>query len=247
MHTCSTPSPSPSPSVLLPSLSPAVLLASVVLVVACDGGSTASSPHAHVHAAENVSGIQEGVWPPQPLDMEDERRLPAELRTRARLSVIDAARSAVLNNPAVLSAIGENYGSFDASLSTSKSGDVATFVFFNYDTRRSVEAILGGDGAVTVQSEPASVWQPTENAVEVDRAVSLARTALEANGHSLDTLEGTAMLTYPAATSGEPDTPDFHAERILYVTFGPGDGEPPLYSARVNVGTDMVSDGGPLR
>jgi len=225
------------------------VLSSLLLLTACGGGGglNGSDEHAHMHAEGNVSGIAEGVWPPQPLGMQNEERLSAELRTRARLSVVDAARSAVLNNPAVLAAIGSNYGSFDATLSESKNGNVASFVFYNYDTDQTVEAVLSVGGAVNVQVQPASVWQPTENGDEVAKAVNLARTSLTADGHSIDTLQGTAMLTYPAATEPEMEAPVFYDTRILYVTFGQGDGVPPLFSARVNIATEVVSEGGPLR
>lgn len=233
------------------------LSSSVLLLSACGGGGgvEVSSEHAHSHASaqasaqasENVSGIEDGLWPPQPRGMENQQRLSSALQTRARLSVVDAARSAVLNNPDVLAAIGPDYGSFDASLAEPKSGDVASFVFYNYDTDETVEAVLGGDGDVSVQVRSASDWQPTENTVEIEQAIRLARASLIADGHALDALQGTAMLTYPPATEPGLEPPAFHDTRILYVTFGQGDGEPPLFSAQVNIATEAVTDGGPMR
>ncbi|MFK7996494.1 MAG: hypothetical protein AB8B87_20315 [Granulosicoccus sp.] len=221
------------------------ILSALVLLSACDSGGVVTHKDTHSHG--NISGVREGVWPPEPLDMENEQLLPAQLRPRARQSVVEIARRSVMNNPDLLSAIGDDYGTFDATLSTSKGDDVASFLFYNYTTDQSVEAILGRDGSVSVRTQPASEWQPTENSDEVEQAIALARTSLEADGFVLDNLEGTAMLTYPANASSDSGTPVFYDTRILYVTFGNGDGEPPLYSARVDIGAKQISEGGPMR
>ncbi|MFK8080683.1 MAG: hypothetical protein AB8B97_10390 [Granulosicoccus sp.] len=220
-------------------------LSALMTLTACDGGVSLFESHSHSH--DSVSGIQEGVWPPEPLNMQDPQPLPAQLRPRARQSVVDIARRSVMNNPDVLNAIGNNYGVFDASLSSSKSDDVASFIFYNYDTDVSIEATLGSNGDVSVNSLPASQWQPTENPDEVAQAISLARQSLEDDGYTIDTLEGTAMMTYPARSSSSSTTPAFYDTRMLYVTFGPGDGEPPLYSARVDIGAGVILEGGPLQ
>lgn len=216
------------------------LLPALLLLYGCDGGTM--STHSH----DNISGVREGVWPPEPIDMENAQLLPAQLRPRARQSVVEIARRSVMNNPELQEAIGDNYGTFDASLSTSKSDTVASFIFYNYDTNQTIEAILGSDGTVTVSPQPANQWQPSENAMEVEQAIELARNSLTANDMSLDTLKGTAMLTYPTVDSNGNSTQDFFDTRVLYVTFGMGDGEPPIYSARVDLSSGVVSEGGPL-
>jgi len=219
-----------------------------MLLVACDGGVTVNAgSHDHSHSADAVSGVRDGYWPPEPTDIEEQRLVPTAPQARARESVIDIARRSVANNPAVQAAIGERHGSSDASLSSSKNEGVASFVFYNYDTDRTVEAVLAGDGAVAVSTFAASERQPTENGAEVARAISLARAALEADGNDLDGLQGTAMLTYPAATPGGGAPARFHDTRVLYATFGPGDGELPHYSARVDIGTGTVSEAGAIR
>lgn len=179
--------------------------------------------------------------------MEEQQRIPAQLRPRARQSIVDVARRSVMNNPDLLNSIGDNYGVFDESLSTSKSDDVASFIFYNYDTDETVEATLGRDGTVNVRKQPASEWQPTESPLEVEQAISLVRQSLEADGFDLNALDGTAMMTYPAKTASDGSTAFFYDTRMLYVTFGTGDGEPPLYSARVDIGAGVIVDGGPLQ
>ncbi|MFK7862195.1 MAG: hypothetical protein AB8B64_25540 [Granulosicoccus sp.] len=222
------------------------IMLALMILSACDNGVSLSEPHSHSH--ESVSGIRDGIWPPQPLNMENVERLPTRLRPRARQSVVEIARRSVMNNPDVLNAIGENYGIFGASLSLSKSDtDVARFVFYNYETDQTVEAILNKDGNVNVSSLSASEWQPTENPLEIQQAISLARTSLESDGFDLDSLQGTAMMTYPAQTSSSASTPMFYDTRMLYVTFGMGDGEPPLYSARVDIGAGVTLERGPLQ
>mgnify|MGYP006924538536 CR=1 FL=1 len=221
------------------------MLSVLMFLTACNDGVSVFDPHTHSHSS--VSGVREGSWPPEPVNMENEQRLPTELRARSRRSVVDIARRAVMNHPELLAAIGNDYGTYDAAMSTSKTADVASFIFYNYDTDQTVEAMLGIDGAVSVRSQPASTWQPTENALEVEQAVSLARASLEADGHTLETLTGTAMLTYPQRNPSADNTPMFYDSRMLYVTFGFGDGEPPLYSARVDLSSRVISEGGAIR
>lgn len=226
------------------------ILSALVILSACsnsdDDNDNDTTAHSEAHSHESVSGIQEGIWPPEPLGMENEQRLTARLRPRARQSVVEIARRSIMNNRTLLDDIGDNYGTFDATLAGSKDDDVASFIFYNYDTNRTIEATLGSDGAVVVLSLPASEWQPTENAAEVEQAIALARASLEADNHDIDSLQGTAMLTYPTQAPTDDAEPMFYDSRMLYVTFGAGDGEPPLYSARVDIGAQLITEGGPL-
>lgn len=221
------------------------ILSVIFLLSACNDGVIVGHPQSHSH--DNVSGIREGVWPPEPLGMENEQLLPTGLRPRARQAVVETARRSIMNNPELIAVIGNWYGTFDASLSDSKSDDVASFVFYNYATNQTIKANLGANGAVTTIIQPASQWQPAENAQEIAQAINLARTSLEADGFALDNLEGTAMLTYPSQDSSDEETPLFYNSRVLYVTFGSGNGAPPLYSARVDIGARTVSEEGPMR
>lgn len=222
------------------------ILSVLALLSACSDGDSQIPTSSHSHSHETVSGIREGIWPPEPMNMEDEQIMTAKLRPRARQSVVDIARRSIMNNRELLAALGDNYATFDASLSGSKEDDVAIFVFYNYVTNRTIEATLASDGAVTVNSFPASEWQPAENAAEAEQAISLARASLEADNHSIDTLQATAMLTYPTQILAGDAVPNFYDSRILYVTFGNGNGAPPLYSARVDISTQVISEGGPL-
>lgn len=221
------------------------ILSALILLSACDDGVIVGHPQTHSH--DSVSGIREGAWPPEPLGMENEQLLPVGMRPRARQSVVEGARRSIMNNPELLAVLGDNYGTFDASLTNSKSDGTASFIFYKYDTDQTVKVLLGSDGAVSINSMPASQWQPTESAEEIEQAISLARASLEADSHALDSLKGTAMLTYPTKEPADSDAPGFYDTRMLYVTFGHGDGEPPLYSARVDISAQVVSEGGPMR
>jgi hypothetical protein len=215
-------------------------------VTACsDSGTLAvveSLPNQGAHTPH--TDIDQGIWPPQPLGMSNEQPLPASAMESARGNVINAARSIVMNNPAVRQVLGDDYIEFDGSLGESKSDVTASFLFFSYSSNETVEVELLRSGEVVSQTYAAFEFQPTEQAAEVERAIALADAALNSAGFATDGLTGTAMLAFPRASDDTDNGQQFYPERVLYVTFGEGDGELPAYSALANLSTGTVSEEG---
>lgn len=190
------------------------------------------------------TGIEQGVWPPQPLGMSNVETLPASAKDGAQLGVIDAARGVVLNNPNVRTALGEDYIEFDGSLGDRKSDTTASFIFYSYSFDETVDVNLTRQGEVEVETFAASEFQPTEHATEVSRAISLAQTNLTSAGFEMNGLTGTAMLAFLPSSAATDASQQYYPQRVMYVTFGPGNGELPVYSALVNLSTSTVSDSG---
>lgn len=193
------------------------------------------------------TGIEQGVWPPQPLGMSNVEALPASAKDGALSGVVAAARGVVLNNPNVRAALGDDYLEFDGSLGDTKSETTANFLFFSYTSDETVEVTLNRNGAVTHETFAAAEYQPTENAVEVDRAILLGQQDLTASGFEVTGLTGTAMLAFPPQSAITDIEQQYYPQRIMYVTFGPGNGEIPVYSALVNLSNATVSDGGLIK
>ncbi len=200
-----------------------------------------SDAHTH-HASSDIPRTVSGVWPPLLEGVEDVQGLQVTALAAAKESVVEAMRASVLNNPTVKRSLGEDYREFEASLSDAKSDSAAVFLFYNYALNTSVEATFSNDGTVAVANTPASTFQPSEHPEEVVQSIALARAALVDNGFDLNNLIGTAMLAFPPISQLQNNEETFYDERILYVTFGPGDGELPEYSALVNLSAATVSD-----
>ncbi len=188
--------------------------------------------------------IEQGVWPPQPLGMTNVEPLPSSAREGAQSSVINAARGVVMNNPSVRQVLGDDYVEFDGSLGDSKGDITASFLFFSYTANSTVEVNLARNGEVSTVTYPAAQYQPTEHASEVERAIALAETALINSGFETAGLIGTAMLAFPRSSANTDSGQQFYAERVMYVTFGQGEGELPTYSALANLSNDTVSEEG---
>ncbi len=225
----------------------AMLVACVVAGVTGCGGSDG------VEVIDNLPGqgqhtphtdIEQGVWPPQPLGMSDVEPLPASARESAQSGVINAARGKVMNNPSIRQVLGDDYIEFDGSMGDSKGNITASFLFFSYTNNNTVEVNLSRSGDVSSTTYAASQYQPTEHAVEVERAISLAETALVAQGFETTGLTGTAMLAFPRSSADTDSGQQFYGSRVMYVTFGPGNGELPIYSALANLSNNTVSEEG---
>jgi len=209
-----------------------------ILVSAC-GKSTSGHNHPSKDTApETVTG----VWPPLLDGIENVQLLQGSALAGARESVVDAMRASVLNNPQVKQALGSNYREFEASLSDAKSDSSAAFLFYNYDENTTVEATFSNDGTVQLNTTPAATFQPAEHAEEIPQAIALARGTLVNDGYDLNGLVGTAILAFPPSNQIENAEESFYDQRILYVTFGLGNGELPDYSALVNLSVASVSD-----
>ncbi len=229
-----------------------VFVASVVVItlVACSDGdnitvvnSTLPSPGGHTEHTD----IAEGIWPPEPLGMTNVQQVPASARKSVLGGVIDAARSSVLNNPRLKSALGADYREFEATLGDPKLDTAASFVFYNYATDESVVAELKADGEVAYETYPAVVFQPAEHNEEVEQAIALGADSLMLAGYETSGLSGTAMLAFPPASSSTEPPGRFYPQRMMYVTFGTGNGELPVYSALVNLGSKSVIESGVVR
>ncbi len=215
---------------------PLILAFAVMTLVSCDKNTV---DHSHDPSA---SLTEPGVWPPVLKGMENVQPLQGSALGAAQESVVDAMRSTVLRNPQVQQALGSQYREFEASLGGDKGDSSALFLFYNYDSNTTVEVAFSADSDVQINSTPASRFQPAEHALEVPLAIDLGRNALLANGHQLNALTGTAMLAFPPVNELPDETNTFYPERVMYVTFGRGNGELPEYSALVNLSTANVTD-----
>ena len=220
---------------------PLVLVVTAITLVACDKN---ADVHSHGPSASNqaTASTEPGVWPPVLKGMENEQPLQGNALGAAQESVVDAMRASVLRNPTLQQALGTDYREFDATLSDEKGNSSAAFLFYNYITNTTIEATFFADSAVQVSTQPASQFQPAEHAMEVPIAIELGRDALVADGYQLAGLTGTAMLAFPPSNELQNETNGFYPERQLYVTFGPGNGELPEYSALVNLSNSTVAN-----
>ncbi len=225
----------------------ALLIASIALITSACGDSDGLSvvdplPGQGQHTPH--TGVEQGIWPPQPLGMTSEEGFPASAREGAQHNVVNAARGRLMNNPAIRTALGEDYIEFDGSLGDSKGDVTASFLFFSYTANQTIEATLLRSGEVTHTAYEPQQYQPTEHASETSRAIDLAETALLGAGFETTGLTGTAMLAFPRAGDSTDEGLQFYPERVMYVTFGQGNGELPVYSALANLSTGVVSEAG---
>lgn len=226
--------------------------AMLLTLVACgdtSGLSVTEAPDVGADADVDLShtahtDVAQGIWPPQPLGITNVEGYPASARGGAEQSVVEAARRALMNNPETRDALGENFRQFDGSLGDSKSDVTASFLFYNYLTNTTVEARLTRAGNVVNDVYPASEWQPPEHSEEVTEAIALGQESLAANGYETAGLQGTAMLAFPQVSQVASTDRHYYAERVLYVTFGEGDGAIPVYSALVNLSSGTVTESG---
>ena len=109
---------------------------------------------------------------------------------------------------------------------------------------QSVDVAFGKDGSVSSSVFDAEWYQPAENAEEVEDAISLAQVALTASSFDVTGLQATAMLAFPPAAAIESEQRHFYPQRMLYVTFGQGDGDLPVYTALVNLSSATVVEHG---
>lgn len=221
-------------------INPLVIFITATTLVACDKN---VNDHSHDSSTELSASLTEpGIWPPVLKGMQNVQPLQGNALAAAQESVVDSMRSSILRNPNLQQALGSDYREFEASLGDEKGDSSAVFLFYNYSTNTTVEASFSADGAVQVVTLPASRFQPAEHALEVPVAIDLGKNALIADGYQLAGLTGTAMLAFPP-TNTLPDADNtFYPERVLYVTFGPGSGELPEYSALVNLSDSSVTN-----
>ncbi len=190
------------------------------------------------------TGPVDGVWPPQPVGMTNAEPYPSSARQGVLAGVLDAARGSIMNNPQVRSSLGADYREIEASLSDSKSDTVASIVFYNYATDETIVVSLGDGGSVISEVSAASAYQPMEHPQEQEDAIALASSALTNGGFDVGGLQPTAMLAFPSQSNVQSDAQHFYGQRVMYVTFGPGGGELPLYTALVDLSNANVIEHG---
>ncbi len=190
------------------------------------------------------TGPADGIWPPQPQNMTNVEPYPASARAGVLNGVLSAARGSITNNPQVRSSLGSDYREIDATLGDEKSDVIASIIFYNYSINETVIASLENDGTVSSVTSPASVYQPMEHPEEQLDAIALARTALTNSSFDVTGLESTAMLAYPQQSSLPSANEQFYDHRVLYVTFGPGSGALPVYTALVDISDAVVLEHG---
>lgn len=223
-----------------------ILALPLAIIAGCgdSGGVNVSNPIPGQGDHTAHTDVEQGIWPPQPLGMTNAEALPASAKDGALQSVVNAARGVVLQNPNVRSALGDDYIEFDGSPGDSKSNTSASFLLYSYSTDETVEVVLQRSGEVTFETYQAAEYQPTEHATEVTRAITLGRQELIDSGFEVAGLTGTAMLAFPPLSEVSNEDEHYYPQRIMYVTFGPGNGELPVYSALVNLSDSTVSDSG---
>lgn len=211
------------------------------------GCNSSSDELDHEHGTDGDELTEAGLWPPVLAGIENIRPAPLSARTAARDSVLNVMRASLMNNREVQAALGNQFREFDASLQSSKGSESSAFLFYNYTDNTTVQIGFLATGDIQIDTQPASAFQPPEHEEEVAQAIALAASTLEESGYSLANLQGTGLLAFPPAHELPDTTTAFYAERVLYVTFGPGNGELPEYRALVNLSTNAVTDAGPIQ
>lgn len=204
------------------------------------------------HEAQAVefrfSDSQDAIWPPQPRGMTQVQTLPLQVLTgRDDLATV---KQLAMRDTAVAGALGDNYQNFASHIEGSKDGGdrSVAFEFYNYDSNETIAVQVDATDEVRVNRTGALEYQPPESLQERQNAVALAAIALREQGFAdLNALKGTALLAYPSEREVAATGSQFYAQRMLYVTFGPGDGKLPVYSALVNLSDNVVVRSGPVQ
>lgn len=218
--------------------------------------SAATEPSEQPHSESSqlngrYSTVGDGVWPPQPVGVDNVQLYSPDSADNELQSIkLAAAKQMALGNEQVRLQLGNRYGDFPGHATPYKDGQLeATAIeFFNYSTNQIVTTTVFADSSIQVKQTPADEYQPPENTEEVKRSIALAANALRLRGHTdIDSLIGTALLAYPTAAEVAANGKQFYAQRKIYVTFGPGEGKTPRFRALVNLSTEIVEHSGPVR
>ncbi len=219
------------------------------------GGEVVSSPtHSdtpHSHALDGrFSASSEGIWPPHPRKASNSRLVTAEAGTTQTLkSKITRANKIAMQDVQVQHALGDNFEQFSTHLPSAKNNPANTSIeFYKYDSNEVITVGVSDDNTINIHRRTADRYQPPESKLEAKRAIELAALALKAQGYNQpDNLNGTALLAYPSAAEVADSGRQFYAERLLYVTFGPGQGKAPHFRALVNLSRDTVVNSRPIQ
>lgn len=214
---------------------------------------TTNPDHKHIIGVD-FTGNDAGIWPPQALgatNIEPVRNYTLGLKPQTLASSF-VVKERFDNHPGLKSIRGSRYASFEIEISDdvvvdAKDNDVifAQTTYYNYLSNLTIDAWIDSNDSVQYTVKPASETQPPENREEEAEAIKLAKADLLSKGFGdVTSLKGTAMLAFPSADEVEATGKDFYSERILYATFGQGNGEVPVYKALVNLSQNTVSDSG---
>lgn len=238
-------------------------LGSVLILSSCQAVPTATDPdpvtknpdHKHILGVEFTSP-DSGIWPPQALNASNVTgvRNYANGIQQQTLAAGVAVAGRFERSDALSTIRGNRYTSFEIDIVNEKEvvgkevEDVfARTTYFNYDSNLTIDAWIDGNDSIQYSVKPASQTQPPENREEEAKAIELAKADLLSLGYSdVTSLTGTAMLAFPTATEVASTGHNFYAERILYATFGQGNGEVPVYKALVNLSQNTVSGSGKI-
>ena len=211
--------------------------------------------HKHILGVEFTSA-DSGIWPPEALNATNVvgvRNYASGIQSQT-LATSVIVKERFERDAALQNIRGSRYASFEIEIvnekedTTQKSEDIyARTSYYNYDSNLTVDAWIDSADAIQYSVTPGYETQPPENREEEASAVALAKAALLSEGFSdVSTLKGTAMLAFPNKAEVERTGNYFYSDRILYATFGQGDGEVPVYSALVNLSKNTVSDSGKI-
>jgi len=243
-----------------------ICLASMLILSSCqlrgnsdnpDSNPATNPDHKHIIGVEFTGTGDGGVWPPQAVGATN--ITPVRNYAASGIGVQTLASSFVAKerfdkHPSLNSIRGSRYTSFEIDIIEGK--DVggkdteniyARTTYFNYVSNLTIDAWIDGDDTIQYSVQPAYETQPPENREEEAKAVELAKADLLSKGFGdVSNLTGTAMLAFPTATEVESTGHSFYANRILYATFGRGNGEVPVYKAVVNLSNNTVSGSGKI-
>ncbi len=245
---------------VLPVCLGSVLVSSVFVLSACqleptDGSTnnpTQSSEHKHIIGVD-FAGSDSGEWPPVALNatnISPIRNYTQGLQAQNLASSVIVKERFDKHN-GLRSIRGNRYASFEVDIVDDKEvagkdseGVYARTTYFNYVSNLTIDAWIDSNDQIQYSVEPAYTTQPPENREEEAQAVELAKADLTAKGYDVSSLIGTAMLAFPSTSEIAQTGQNFYTERILYATFGQGNGEVPVYTALVNLSQNTVSNSG---
>ena len=211
------------------------------------------SHNRHTTGSVDFTNSNDDIWPPQPtgitnVEIIEQVTTTTSDRVKKNLSV-ENSRKAILADSTLNELLGKNYVWLGEHLVESKSGDNShtELEIFAYDSNSLITVAVKAGDIINFTQSDASSYQPAESQSEVEAAIFLASVALSEQGFTEhQQLTGTALLAHPSASEIAESGQMFYAERILYVTFGPGNGVLPHYRATVNLSRSVVEQSGAI-
>lgn len=254
----------PEQSVLKKLILPACL-GSILILSSCQSVETTDDPnknpvtspdHKHITGVEFTGSGDGTSWPPQAVNATNEsaiRNYTQGLQSQTLASSF-VVKERFEKHTGLRSIRGSRYASFeidiiDEKIVVGKDSDnvYARTSYYNYPSNLTIDAWIDGNDNIQYTVDPAYLTQPPENREEEAQAVELAKADLLSKGYGdVSNLIGTAMLAFPTEAEVASTGNNFYSERILYATFGEGNGAVPVYKAVVNLSQNTVSDSGKI-